>query len=62
MAILMLCTILGFIVGMDVLKYVFKIDPVKNHRYDVRRARIHTLKKAKQKVKPKCIQRFNYVP
>ncbi|CAF0941057.1 unnamed protein product [Adineta ricciae] len=61
-AILMMCSIIGFILGMDLLKYVLKIDPVKTHRYNIRKARIHTLKKTKQKVKPKCIQRVSYVP
>ncbi|CAF0887193.1 unnamed protein product [Adineta ricciae] len=61
-AVLMICSIIGFILSMDLLKYVLKIDPVKTHRYNIRKARIHTLKKTKEKVKPKCIQRVSYVP
>ena len=62
MAILMICSIIGFILGMDLLKYVFKIDPVKTHRYNIRKARIHALEKTKKNAKPKCIQRLSYVP
>jgi mannitol-specific phosphotransferase system IIBC component len=44
-AIIALCCVVGFVIIMDILKYVFKIDPVDRER--------HRLKMEKEKKKQK---------
>lgn len=54
-AIICICMVLGFVVVMDALKYIFHIDPVRGEREQLRREQM-----AKKKKKPVII-RFKYV-
>ena len=60
-AILMLLTIVSFFVIMDVLKYVFGVDPVKSTRDEQRRKRIKNMKKQNKSKGPTIAYRFQYV-
>ncbi len=60
-AILMIAGLFGFIIVMDVLKYVFHIDPVQSERNKLRKKYTENLRKKKEAKQPKVIQRFHYV-
>jgi len=57
----MLAIVIGFIVIMDILKYVFGIDPVQSDRDALRRKQKNKIKKKKQIERPKIAYRFQYV-
>jgi hypothetical protein len=54
--ILFLVSVVLFFIIMDILKYVFGIDPTKDELERIRRA-----KRAKRRKSPPVIQRFIYV-
>lgn len=64
--IVALCCVVGFVMLMDILKYVFNIDPVDRERYRLRieqekkEQKKFSTKKKKKKVK-KIIQRFSKI-
>jgi hypothetical protein len=60
-AILMIVGLFGFIFAMDVLKYVFHIDPVRSERNKLRKKYTENLWKKKKAKQPKVIQHFQYV-
>ncbi|UJR35072.1 hypothetical protein I4U23_027848 [Adineta vaga] len=60
-AILMISILVGFILLMDALKYIFRIDPVKSQRLNLRKEEIRKLMGKKKCTRPKVIQRFQYV-
>jgi hypothetical protein len=55
-AILCLISVISFFVIMDILKYCFGIDPLKEELEKIRKAKI-----AKKAKRPPVIQRFIYV-
>jgi hypothetical protein len=57
----MLAIVIGFIVIMDILKYVFGIDPVQSDRDALRRKQKNKIKKKKQIERSKIAYRFQYV-
>ncbi len=57
----MLAIVIGFIVIMDILKYVFGIDPVQSDRDALRRKQKNKIKKKKQVERSKIAYRFQYV-
>jgi len=54
----MLAILIGFIVIMDVLKYVFGIDPVQSER---NASQMKKFKKKNKVEQPKIAYRFQYV-
>jgi hypothetical protein len=54
-AIIALCCVFGFVIIMDILKYVFKIDPVdrERHRLEMEKEKKELKKFRKKKVKKK---------
>lgn len=57
----MLALVFGFIITMDVLKYVFGVDPIQTDRDSVRKRRIRNLRREKKSQRPKVIYCFQYV-
>jgi len=56
----MLGIVIGFVVLMDILKYVFGIDPVKADRDAVKKKQMKKSKK-KKVGRPKIAYRFQYI-
>jgi hypothetical protein len=55
-AIISLCCVVGFVIIMDILKYVFKIDPVDRERY---RLKMEKEKQEEKKFKKKKKKKNN---
>ena len=59
-AIICVCIVLGFVVVLDVLKYIFHIDPARRVREQLRRR--HIVQRKQKKKRPPVIIRPKYIP
>ena len=57
----MLTVLIAFFVTMDILKYVFGIDPIETDRQNLRKKRMKNNKKKMKVQKPKVAYRFQYI-